>query len=89
LLAENRRVFVETYFACQRAGFRLTPVNWHLSADEAAYIVDDCDAKAFVATADFAGVATPCLAQAGGCTVATTRPRGAGSGAGSCRGPRS
>ncbi len=48
----------------------MTPVNWHLTADEAAYIVDDCDAKALVATADLAGVAAPCLAQAGGCTVA-------------------
>ena len=33
------------------AGYRLTPVNWHLTADEAGYIVDDCEAKALVADA--------------------------------------
>ena len=41
----------------QRAGLRLTPINWHLTADEAAYIVDDCEAQAFVADARFAEVA--------------------------------
>src|SRR6516165_10458721 len=50
LLAGNRPVFVETVFACQRAGYRLTPVNWHLTAQEAAYVVDDCEAKALVTT---------------------------------------
>src|SRR5262245_55714179 len=52
LLGGNRPEFVETWLACQRAGYRLTPVNWHLNADEAAYIVDDCEAKAVVATND-------------------------------------
>ena len=40
-----------------RGGFRLTPVNWHLTADEAAYIVGDCEAKAFVADAAIAAIA--------------------------------
>jgi long-chain acyl-CoA synthetase len=70
LLAGNRPVFVETLFACQRTGLRLTPVNWHLTADEAAYIVDDCEAKALVTTDDLARVAKPCLARAGSCKVA-------------------
>ena len=30
--------------AVRRAGLRLTTINWHLTADEAGYIVDDCDA---------------------------------------------
>ena len=34
-----------------RAGMRCTPVNWHLTADEIAYIVNDCEAKAFFADA--------------------------------------
>ena len=50
LLMENRPEFVETWLACQRAGYRLTPVNWHLTSDEVAYIVDDCEAKALVTT---------------------------------------
>jgi long-chain acyl-CoA synthetase len=70
LLAGNRPMFVETYYGCQRAGLRLTTVNWHLTADEAAYIVDDCEAKALVTTSDLAEVAGACLARAGRCKVA-------------------
>ena len=57
LLCSNRPEFVETVAAVRRAGLRLTTVNWHLTADEAGYIVDDCDATAFVADARFADVA--------------------------------
>lgn len=49
LLCSNRPEFVETVYACQQAGLRLTPVNWHLGPDEVAYIVGDCGAKAFIA----------------------------------------
>ena len=48
----NQPLFVETVYACQRAGFRLTPINWHLTGDEASYIVDDCEAKALVTDAE-------------------------------------
>ena len=51
LLCPNRPEFAEVGAACQRAGLRLTTVNWHLTADEAGYIVDDCEAKALVADA--------------------------------------
>jgi len=57
LLCRNRPEFTEVVLAAQRSGLRLTPVNWHLTAGEVAYIVDDCEAKAFVADASFAGVA--------------------------------
>ena len=70
LLAGNHPVFVETLLACQRAGYRLTPVNWHLTAEEAAYIVDDCEAKALVTTGELVGVAAPARANARRCTVA-------------------
>ena len=56
LLCSNRAEFVEVLLATQRAGLRLTTVNWHLTADEAGYIVDDCEATAFVAEARFAAV---------------------------------
>ncbi|MFO1015245.1 MAG: AMP-binding protein [Caulobacteraceae bacterium] len=49
LLCSNRAEFIEVRAACQRGGFRLTPVNWHLSTDEAEYIINDCDAKALIA----------------------------------------
>ncbi|HKA92204.1 MAG TPA: AMP-binding protein [Acidimicrobiia bacterium] len=57
LLCSNRAEFVEILLATQRTGLRLTTVNWHLTADEAGYIVDDCEARAFVAEARFADVA--------------------------------
>ena len=49
LLCGNRPEFVETSATAQRAGLRLTTINWHLTGDEAGYIVDDCEATAFVA----------------------------------------
>ncbi|WP_207912274.1 AMP-binding protein [Parafrankia sp. BMG5.11] len=53
LLCGNIPQFIETVVACQRAGFRYTPINWHLAADEVAYILDDCDAEALVIEAQF------------------------------------
>ena len=35
-------------YAAQRTGLRLTPINWHLTGEEAGYIVANCEAKAFV-----------------------------------------
>jgi len=46
LVCSNRAEFVEVLAATLRAGFRITPVNWHLTADEIGYIVSDCEAKA-------------------------------------------
>lgn len=54
LLCSNRPEFVETCAAAARAGYRLTPINWHLSGTEVGYIVDNCEAKAFIADARFA-----------------------------------
>jgi long-chain acyl-CoA synthetase len=49
LLCSNRAEFVEVLLATQRGGFRFTPVNWHLNADEVEYIINDCEAKALFA----------------------------------------
>jgi long-chain acyl-CoA synthetase len=57
LLCPNVVEFVEVLCAVWRSGLRLTPINWHLSPPEAAYIVGDCTAKAFIAHADFAQAA--------------------------------
>src|SRR5438477_1602910 len=53
LLCSNRPEFAEVYAATLRAGIRLTPINFHLTATEAGYIVGDCDAKAFIGEARF------------------------------------
>jgi long-chain acyl-CoA synthetase len=55
LLCSNRAEFCEVLSGAMRAGLRVTPVNWHLTADEIAYVVQDCQAKALFADA---GVAT-------------------------------
>lgn len=50
LFLENHIAFFEVIWACLRSGLYLTPINRHLSASEAAYIVDDCDAVALIAS---------------------------------------
>ncbi len=57
LMCRNRVEWAEVWAACMRAGLYLTPVNWHLTADETAYVVDDCEAVAFVADAAHAAEA--------------------------------
>jgi long-chain acyl-CoA synthetase len=61
LLCSNRPAFAEVVAGCLRGGFRLTTINWHLTADEAAYIADDCEAKALISDA---GVPEPAAAAA-------------------------
>ncbi len=64
LLCANRPEFVEVLQATNRSGLRLTPINWHVTADEAAYVVADSGAKAFIADARFAAVAAKAAAEA-------------------------
>jgi len=63
-MVSNRAEYVAAWAACLRTGLRFTAVNWHLTADEAGYIVDDCEAAAFVADARFASVAAEAAAGA-------------------------
>ena len=49
LLCSNRTEFAIVLAATQRSGTRITPINWHLTGDEVSYIVDNCDAKVFIA----------------------------------------
>jgi len=57
LLAHNAPEFVETWAATQRVGLRITAVNWHQSPEIIAYVIDNCDARALVASARFAQAA--------------------------------
>jgi long-chain acyl-CoA synthetase len=59
LVCANRPEFAETAAAVMRAGMRLTPVNWHLTAAEIAYILEDCEARALVGDARFAHSLVP------------------------------
>jgi acyl-CoA synthetase (AMP-forming)/AMP-acid ligase II len=52
VMVENRAEFLEAAWAGWRMGLYVTPINWHLAPDEAAYIVRDCGASAIVASAE-------------------------------------
>lgn len=65
ILSNNRHEFLEVNAASFHNGGVLVPVNWHLVADEVAYILSDSKAKAIVTEADFLDVATKAADQAG------------------------
>ncbi len=50
VMLENCLEYFEIFWGTLRAGLYLTPVNWHLTPEEAGYIVEDCGAKAFLAS---------------------------------------
>ena len=54
LACSNRPEFAEALYSAIKLGLRVTPINWHLTAEEVAYIVNDCEAKVFFADARFA-----------------------------------
>jgi long-chain acyl-CoA synthetase len=64
-LLPNGAPMIELYLAAAQAGWYLTPINYHLTAPEVAYIVADCGAKAFVADGQFADVARAAADEAG------------------------
>ncbi|WP_067904911.1 acyl-CoA synthetase [Nocardia vaccinii] len=51
MLSDNAPECFEIYWAAMRSGLYVTAVNRHLSPAEAAYIIDDSDAKVVVASA--------------------------------------
>ena len=69
LLCANRPEFVESFAATQRTGMRVTPIDWHLAAGEAAYIVEDCEASVLIADARFAATASQIAEQVPGLEV--------------------
>ena len=50
VLFANEPDLFPVVWAAQRTGLYYTPVNWHLTPEEAAYIVADCGAKVLVAS---------------------------------------
>jgi long-chain acyl-CoA synthetase len=57
ILMENRPEYFEVCWAAQRSGLFYTCINWHFTAEEAAYILDDCDAHALVVSDAYRDVA--------------------------------
>jgi fatty-acyl-CoA synthase len=65
-LLENHVIYLEVAWAAMRSGLYLTSVNRYLTADEAAYIVDDCGARSLVSSAALAETAVGVLERAPG-----------------------
>ena len=64
-LLPNGAASIEVYLAALQAGWYLTPINWHFTAPEAAYIAADCGAKAFFVSERFGRLGVDTADQAG------------------------
>ena len=64
IVARNRPEFIEALCAADRSGIRFTPINFHLKGDEIGYIVENCEAKAFIADAGLGEASTEALSLA-------------------------
>ena len=50
-LLDDHLRYAEVYWAAMRSGLYLTPVTWHLGAEEAGHVVADCGATALITSA--------------------------------------
>jgi len=66
VLMVNELDLLPVIWAAQRTGLYYAPVNWHLSAEEAAYIVADCGARLLVSSASLEPLAAAAAVAATG-----------------------
>src|SRR2546423_912266 len=64
-LLPNEREMVELALGATQVGLYLTPINYHLTGPEVAYIVDNSEAKVFVTSDRYADVATKAVDELG------------------------
>ena len=57
LVCGNRREFFEVFLAAAHGAWVVVPVNWHWTADELAYVVDNSGATAVIVDDRFTEVA--------------------------------
>ena len=69
LFMENNIRYFEIMWAAFRSGLVITPINRYLTADEAAYIINDCGAKAIFTSAYMAEVAVALPARTPECPL--------------------
>ncbi|MBB3046581.1 long-chain acyl-CoA synthetase [Litorivivens lipolytica] len=65
MMLPNCVEFYYIYLAATQAGFYMVPINWHLAGPEVAYILEDCEAKAFVSDQRVAKAASTAAEAAG------------------------
>ena len=68
MMMKNCPEFLQVAQAPNRAGVIFTPISTHLKEEETAYIITNCKAKLFIASAELAHVATEAAAAAPGLT---------------------
>ena len=66
MMLKNCREFFEVVFGCARAGVVFTPISTHLKQDETAYIINNCNARLFIASASLGDVAAEAAQHAPG-----------------------
>src|SRR5262249_55067417 len=69
IFMENTLTFMEVAWAAMRSGLYLTTINRYLTADEAAYIANDCGARALVSSLAMRAVAAELPARIGACPL--------------------
>ncbi|WP_419552778.1 acyl-CoA synthetase [Candidatus Poriferisodalis sp.] len=69
IFADNNIGYFDAYWGAMRSGLYFTTVNRYLTAEEAAYIVNDCGARVLVASPAVAEAATEMLPLIGDCDV--------------------
>jgi len=65
MMLPNSLEVYEVFMAVAQAGWRVTPVNWHLTPPEVSYILQDSGSKALIASERFADVAVSAADDAG------------------------
>ncbi len=66
MMMKNCAEFLQVAQGALRAGVIFTPISTHLKQDETAYIITNCKAKLFIASASLAEVATAAAAASAG-----------------------
>ncbi|WP_419841055.1 AMP-binding protein [Candidatus Poriferisodalis sp.] len=69
IFADNNIGYFDAYWAAMRSGLYFTTVNRYLTAEEAAYIVNDCGAQVLLASPAVADVAAEMLPLIGDCGI--------------------
>lgn len=57
VMCQNHSTYYELFWASHRAGLYFTPISWHSTPEEAQYIIENSEAKAFIASSRFSEVA--------------------------------
>jgi len=65
MLMHNDPVWIEAFLAAHQIGLYLTPINYHLTGPEVAYIIGNCEAKVFIAHERHAAVALKAVEELG------------------------